>query len=133
MSKAHFLLLLAWIAAWPVRAAEWQVAPGQSIMAAIERAAAGDVILIQRGRYEENLLIDKPLTLRGVERPTISGGLKGDVIRVRASDVVLEGLIVTIQVIRLQYYEFFSKFFTETGREFKPFRYRYKESSSASR
>jgi nitrous oxidase accessory protein len=95
VSKAHFLLLLAWIAAWPVRAAEWRVAPGQSIMAAIERAAAGDVILIQRGRYEENLLIDKPLTLRGVERPTISGGLKGDVIRVRASDVVLEGLIIT--------------------------------------
>jgi V/A-type H+-transporting ATPase subunit I len=28
---------------------------------------------------------------------------------------------VTIQVIRLQYYEFFSKFFTESGEEFKPF------------
>lgn len=39
--------------------------------------------------------------------------------------IVLEGLIVTIQVIRLQYYEFFSKFFTETGREFKPFRFTY--------
>jgi V/A-type H+-transporting ATPase subunit I len=35
--------------------------------------------------------------------------------------IVLEGLIVTIQVIRLQYYEFFSKFFTESGEEFKPF------------
>jgi V/A-type H+-transporting ATPase subunit I len=35
--------------------------------------------------------------------------------------IVLEGLIVTIQVIRLQYYEFFSKFFTETGEEFRPF------------
>jgi V/A-type H+/Na+-transporting ATPase subunit I len=33
----------------------------------------------------------------------------------------LEGLIVTIQVVRLQYYEFFSKFFTESGEEFKPF------------
>ncbi len=41
--------------------------------------------------------------------------------------IALEGLIVTIQVIRLQYYEFFSKFFTETGREFKPFRFTYKE------
>jgi V/A-type H+-transporting ATPase subunit I len=40
--------------------------------------------------------------------------------------IVLEGLIVAIQVIRLQYYEFFSKFFTETGREFKPFRFTYK-------
>lgn len=35
--------------------------------------------------------------------------------------VVLEGMIVCIQVVRLQYYEFFSKFFTETGREFSPF------------
>jgi V/A-type H+-transporting ATPase subunit I len=35
--------------------------------------------------------------------------------------IVLEGLIVTIQVVRLQYYEFFSKFFSETGEEFAPF------------
>jgi len=37
--------------------------------------------------------------------------------------IVLEGMIVAIQVIRLQYYEFFSKFFNETGREFKPFEF----------
>ena len=35
--------------------------------------------------------------------------------------LVLERLIVTIQVIRLHYYEFFSKFFTESGTPFKPF------------
>ncbi len=39
--------------------------------------------------------------------------------------IVLEGMIVAIQVIRLQYYEFFSKFFNETGREFKPFAFEY--------
>jgi V/A-type H+-transporting ATPase subunit I len=38
--------------------------------------------------------------------------------------IVLEGMIVAIQVIRLQYYEFFSKFFTETGVAFSPFRFR---------
>ena len=37
--------------------------------------------------------------------------------------VVLEGMIVAIQVVRLQYYEFFSKFFHETGREFQPFKF----------
>ena len=37
--------------------------------------------------------------------------------------IVLEGMIVAIQVIRLQYYEFFSKFFHETGREFMPFKF----------
>ena len=41
--------------------------------------------------------------------------------------IFLEGLIVAIQVVRLQYYEFFSKFFTETGKEFTPFRFIYKE------
>ncbi len=37
--------------------------------------------------------------------------------------IVLEGMIVTIQVIRLQYYEFFSKFFHENGKEFAPFKF----------
>jgi V/A-type H+-transporting ATPase subunit I len=41
--------------------------------------------------------------------------------------IVLEGMIVAIQVIRLQYYEFFSKFFTETGKEFIPFQFVYKK------
>jgi len=43
--------------------------------------------------------------------------------------ILLEGLIVSIQVVRLQYYEFFSKFFTNTGVEFSPFRFR-KETST---
>ncbi len=35
--------------------------------------------------------------------------------------VILEGMIVCIQSIRLEYYEFFSKFFNEQGKTFKPF------------
>jgi len=35
--------------------------------------------------------------------------------------IVLEGLIVAIQTVRLEYYEFFSKFFGGGGQEFKPF------------
>jgi V/A-type H+-transporting ATPase subunit I len=38
--------------------------------------------------------------------------------------IVLEGMIVAIQAVRLQYYEFFSKFFIETGVEYKPFRFK---------
>jgi len=41
--------------------------------------------------------------------------------------ITLEGLIVAIQVVRLQYYEFFNKFFVETGVEFAPFRLKNKE------
>jgi nitrous oxidase accessory protein len=84
---------LAWAGAAP--AAELTVAPGESIQAAVERAAPGDTVRVLRGYYEENLRIGKPLTLRGVERPTVSGGLKGDTIRVAATDVTIEGLIVT--------------------------------------
>jgi V/A-type H+-transporting ATPase subunit I len=47
--------------------------------------------------------------------------------------IVLEGMIVAIQVVRLQYYEFFSKFFTETGVEFAPFRFRGSGAEKASK
>jgi nitrous oxidase accessory protein len=76
-------------------AAEWTVRPGGSIGATIDRAAAGDTIWIQRARYSEHLLIGKRLTLRGIDRPTISGELTGDVIRVKSVDVTIEGLIIT--------------------------------------
>lgn len=75
-------------------AATLRVEPGQRIGAAIARALPGDVIEIARGRYAENLRIDKPLTLRGVGHPSVSGGGRGDVIRVAAADVRIEGLIV---------------------------------------
>ena len=56
------------------------------------------------------------------------GGAGGIAVTVlgNAIVVVLEGMIVTIQAIRLQYYEFFSKFFNETGREFEPYKFEYK-------
>ncbi|MCR4713731.1 MAG: ATPase [Treponemataceae bacterium] len=57
--------------------------------------------------------------------PVSAGGVAVSIIG-NAVVIVLEGMIVAIQVIRLQYYEFFSKFFTETGKEFKPFRFSYK-------
>ncbi len=55
------------------------------------------------------------------------GGAGGIAISIFGNAIIiaLEGMIVAIQVVRLQYYEFFSKFFSETGREFKPFSIRY--------
>ena len=38
--------------------------------------------------------------------------------------IVLEGLIVGIQGLRLEYYELFSRFYKGDGKEFKPFRIR---------
>ena len=37
--------------------------------------------------------------------------------------ICLEGLIVGIQVLRLEYYEMFSRFYSGSGREFKPFKH----------
>ncbi|HJV74318.1 MAG TPA: nitrous oxide reductase family maturation protein NosD [Noviherbaspirillum sp.] len=78
-------------AAW---SAVLTVQPGQSIAATIRAASPGDTVRVLRGDYAERLLIDKPLILQGVDRPTISGQFTGDVIRVRAKDVTIQGLIV---------------------------------------
>lgn len=94
-SMAGFAVAAAlFAAACAAGAAEWRVQPGQSIAAAIDRAAAGDTIRIERGVYVEHLVIAKRLALRGVNRPTVSGGNRGDVIRVKAPDVTIDGLIV---------------------------------------
>ncbi|MBL8967519.1 MAG: hypothetical protein JNG85_10935 [Spirochaetaceae bacterium] len=61
-------------------------------------------------------------------RTRAPGGLFWEILVViigNAVILVLEGMIVAIQVVRLQYYEFFSKFFTETGTLFSPFRFEY--------
>lgn len=91
--RACLALGLAWQVA-AAHAATVQVVPGQDLQAAVDAAAAGDVLEVQRGHYRANLRIDRPLTLRGVGRPTLSGGQAGDTIRVTAPDVVIEGLIV---------------------------------------
>ena len=86
---------LALMLALPACAATVQVTPGQDLQAAINAAAPGDTVEVQRGFYRVNTLrIGKALTLRGIGRPTVSGGQQGDTIRVTTPDVVIEGLIV---------------------------------------
>lgn len=81
-------------AALAAQARVWRVQPGGSIEAAVAAAAAGDTVAIERGQYAVHLHIDKPLTLTGIDRPTLSGSEHGDVIRVTSPDVTIEGLIV---------------------------------------
>ena len=87
--------LAAALLALPASAATVRVQPGQDLQAAVTAAAPGDVVEVSRGFYRVNTLrIDKPLTLRGIDRPTLSGGQQGDTIRITAPDVTIEGLIV---------------------------------------
>ncbi len=70
------------------------VRPGESIAEAVRAARAGETVSVERGLYTEHIVIDKPLTLRGLDRPTVSGDNKGDVIRVKAPDAAIEGFII---------------------------------------
>ncbi|MCL2657522.1 MAG: nitrous oxide reductase family maturation protein NosD [Betaproteobacteria bacterium] len=92
-----FFSLLIALSIPTAEAATYSIKQDQNLAAAISAAAAGDVLLIAPGTYRANLHIDKPLTLRAADsrkRPLIDGGNQGDVIRVIAPDVVLDGLIV---------------------------------------
>ena len=93
-SVALLAVLLVSAAGRAAHAATWRVEAGASIQHAIESAAPGDVVEVARASYRDNLRITKPITLRGLDRPTISGGNSGDTIRVVAAGVTIEGLIV---------------------------------------
>ena len=76
-------------------AKELTVHPGDSVAAAIQAAARGDTVQVERGHYPAHLVITKPLTLKGMARPTLDGGNTGDVIRVKSPDVTIEGFIIS--------------------------------------
>lgn len=91
----RWLLLLPLVMASPCDwAATLRVHPGERIEAAIAKASPGDVLEIERGLYVGGLSIDKPLSLVGIDRPTISGDGQGDVIRIASPDVRVENVIV---------------------------------------
>lgn len=65
------------------------------------------------------------MTLAGAE----NGGTPNILVVIIGNIIVLamEGLVVGIQVLRLEYYEIFGRFYEGTGREFVPYRKKYKK------
>jgi nitrous oxidase accessory protein len=57
----------------------------------VDAAAPGGTVTVAPGRYEGDLVIDKPLRLIGVSRPQLVGSGNGSVVRVRADDVTIDG------------------------------------------
>jgi hypothetical protein len=92
--------LLTSLLAAPQSAAQTTVDVGQSIQAAIEAAAPGDVILVGPGTYGEDLdFLGKPVTVRGTGPHTIVEGTgEGPVVTFASGesfDSVLDSVTVT--------------------------------------
>jgi nitrous oxidase accessory protein len=63
----------------------------QSVRAAAAAARPGDTIEVRGGAYEENLALDKRLTLEGVGRPVLRGSGRGSVVVVTADGCAVRG------------------------------------------
>jgi parallel beta-helix repeat protein len=76
------------------------VQPGQTIRSAIAQASVGAVICLSAGTWEENLLINKGLTLRGAgPDQTLIQGVKVDEPIIRIED--FSNAMVTIEGLRM--------------------------------
>jgi nitrous oxidase accessory protein len=66
-----------------------------SIREAIFQAKDFDTVLVKKGNYKEyDIIIDKPLTLLGEDFPVIDGELKGEIIKITADNVTVDGLFI---------------------------------------
>jgi len=70
-----------------VNASDTIYVPGDflTIQEAIDNATSGDTIIVSNGRYKENIIIDKELTVQGSHKSTtlIDGMQDGDTVRAR--------------------------------------------------
>ena len=75
------------------------VSPGDLLQAAIDTASDGDVIEVESGVYIKNLVVDRAVTIRGLDtgggKPVIDAGGAGSSITVSADGAVIEGLVGT--------------------------------------
>ena len=64
----------------------------QSIKLAIRLAKNGDTILVSPGIYKEgNIILNKPLTFKGLHHPILDGQNKYEVISIKSNNVVVDG------------------------------------------
>ncbi|MBD9640072.1 nitrous oxide reductase family maturation protein NosD [Ensifer sp. ENS07] len=90
------VLLIGFLLASPLLAAERAVVPGAgSLAAAIAGAEPGDVLVLTDGAYDGPVTIDRPLTITGPRGAVVNGLKQGSVVTIAASDVTLTGFTVT--------------------------------------
>ena len=67
----------------------------RSIKDAVSKSSKFDTVLIKKGTYKEfNILVDKPLTLKGENYPVIDGEDRGEIIRIVSDNVTIDGLYI---------------------------------------
>ncbi|MBP6789186.1 MAG: nitrous oxide reductase family maturation protein NosD, partial [Candidatus Promineofilum sp.] len=88
-------LLAGLLAAQAVRAqGEPTRVPAERLAEAIAAAAPGDTIEVTGGVFNGNLVVDRSLTLIGLDGATLDGGGVGTVLRLEAPDTTVRGFIV---------------------------------------
>lgn len=92
-------ILPAWVAGFALlvmtslAVGEVRIDPGDApLQSQIDAAAPGSTVWLNPGVHRGGILIDKPLTLRGDSGAILDAEGEGDVIRVTAPDVRIEGL-----------------------------------------
>ena len=66
----------------------WTVRPDgpiSAVSAAVDSARPGDTVRVLPGRYRERVVVDRPVTLIGVDRPVLDAGGRGHVIEASAA------------------------------------------------
>lgn len=90
--RVLFAIAATLTAALGLAVSQIDVYPGQSIQAAVDRAASGDTIVVMQGDYPERVTIAKPLTLRA------SGLVKTLGFTVTGDDVTISGFDISANV-----------------------------------
>jgi parallel beta-helix repeat protein len=75
-------------------AATLHVYPGDSIQQVVNSAQNGDTIFVHAGTYPEMLVLNKTVSLIGINNPLIEGNASGSVVSVNASNVVFNGFTI---------------------------------------
>lgn len=94
--------MIAFVFSVPVQAETITVCPNggdyTSIQDAINNANPGDVIEVCSGTYYENVVVNKPVILRGVDtgggKPVVDASRIGNAITITADGVAVDGFVV---------------------------------------
>ncbi|WP_374686043.1 nitrous oxide reductase family maturation protein NosD [Promineifilum sp.] len=90
------VVMLAWLLFGGAAGAQGEIvrAPAEQLAEAIAAAQPGDTIEVTGGVFHGNLVIDKPLTLIGLDGATLDAGGQGTVLRIEAPDTTVRGFVV---------------------------------------